>query len=143
MSADDEAVRALVIAYAERLDRGDLDGVAALFEHAVVRTRPRGTVLTGAGEVRRMYDPVILYEDSTPCTQHVLSNIDVRVDAGAATAESHCTFAVVSGPSGGPVAPVLTGRYDDRFVRVDDAWRFAERVISADLVGDLARHMRR
>jgi len=51
-----EAVRALVVAYAERLDAGDLDGVAALFEHAVVRTARTATELVGRDAVRGMYD---------------------------------------------------------------------------------------
>jgi hypothetical protein len=37
---------------------------------------------------------------------------------------------------------VLTGRYDDTFTRVDDGWRFSERVIHPDLLGDLSHHMR-
>jgi len=140
--SDDEAVRALVVAYAERLDRGDLDGVAALFEHAVVRTTRRSEVLTGAAAVRRMYDPVILYDDGTPRSQHVLSNLEVQVDASAATATSRCTFTVVQARPGRGVLPVLTGRYDDRFARVDGEWRFVERVIRPDLAGDLSDHMR-
>ena len=34
MVADVEAITALIMTYAERLDAGDLDGVAALFAHA-------------------------------------------------------------------------------------------------------------
>ena len=141
MASDDEAVRALVIAYAERLDRGDLDGVAALFDGAVVRAARSGD-LTGSAEVRRMYDPVVLYEDRTPRTQHVLSNLEVEVDAAARTATSRCAFAVVQARPGGGVQPVLAGRYEDRFALVDGAWRFVERVIRPDLAGDLSDHMR-
>ena len=141
VGSDDEAVRALVIAYAERLDRGDLDGVAALFDDAVVRTT-RGTELTGAAAVRRLFEPVVRYDDGTPRTQHVLSNVEVRVDADTGTATSRCTFTVVQARPAGRLEPILTGRYEDRFARVDGRWRYVERVIRPDLAGDLSEHMR-
>jgi len=39
--------------------------------------------------------------------------------------------------------PVLAGRYHDGFRRVGGAWRFAERRIHLDLVGDVSQHVRR
>jgi uncharacterized protein (TIGR02246 family) len=137
-----EAVRALVVAYAERLDAGDLDGVAALFEHAVVRAARTGTELGGRDAVRGMYDPVIRYDDGTPRTQHVLANIDVRVDEDGGTATSRCVFTVWQATPTAGLRPVLTGRYQDRFARTGTDWRFTERVIHADLLGDLSAHMR-
>jgi 3-phenylpropionate/cinnamic acid dioxygenase small subunit len=138
-----ETVRALVMAYAERLDAGDLDGVAALFEHGVIRSTRTGAALEGRAAVRQMYEPVILYDDGTPRTRHVLSNLEVRVDEDAGTATSRCVFSVWQAGPVGRLGPALTGRYDDRFARVGTEWRFAERVIHADLVGDLSAHMRR
>ncbi|HSO96340.1 MAG TPA: nuclear transport factor 2 family protein [Acidimicrobiia bacterium] len=143
MQVGEEAVRALVGAYAERLDAGDLGGVAALFEHAVVRSARTGTELVGSDAVRRLYDPVIRYADGTPRTKHVLTNLVVHVDEATGTATSRCVFTVWSGPPDGGVRPVLVGRYDDSFTRVGAEWRFAERVIHADLLGDLTTHMRR
>jgi uncharacterized protein (TIGR02246 family) len=143
MTADTEAVRALVVAYAERLDAGDLDGVAALFADAVVHSTVSGARLTGQAAVRRMYDQVILYEDGTPRTKHVLGNLEIRVDPDAATATSGCTFTVLQARPGQRVEPVLCGRYDDRFARVDGRWRFTERTITPTLLGDLSTHMGR
>ena len=141
--ADAEAaIRTLIGAYAERLDAGDLDGVAALFEHGVFRSAARGgSVRTGATEVRRMYDSVILYEDGTPRTKHVLGNVVVDVDDDAGSATASCTFTVLQAIPPGPLQPVLAGRYIDRFTRADGVWRYAERVVHPDLIGDLARHM--
>ncbi|HEY5165989.1 MAG TPA: nuclear transport factor 2 family protein [Acidimicrobiia bacterium] len=142
MTSAAEAVRALVVAYAEQLDAGDLDGVAALFEHAVVRAARTGTELVGRDAVRAMYDPVIRYDDGTPHTQHVLANLEVRVDEDARTATSHCVFTVWQATRANGLRPVLSGRYDDSFACVGAAWRFTERVIHADLLGDLSAHMR-
>jgi len=143
VTVDTEAVRALVVAYAERLDAGDLDGVAELFADAVLHRGRSGGALVGADAVRRLYDPVVRYEDGTPRTQHMLGNLAVAVDADGDHAVSHCTFTVWQARPDGTLGPVLAGRYDDRFARVAGRWRFAERVITPDLLGDLSDHMRR
>ncbi len=145
MSRDEEQIRALICAYAERLDAGDLDGVAALFEHGVFRSARDGTPLVGRDAVRGQYEPVILYPNaesgSSPRTRHALGNI--VVDLSGATARARCTFTVLQAIAPGPLGAVLSGRYEDRFERVDGAWRFAERVVHPDLLGDLSQHMGR
>ena len=40
-----------------------------------------------------------------------------------------------------PIQAILCGRYHDAFERVGGAWRFADRLILPDLVGDLSRHL--
>jgi 3-phenylpropionate/cinnamic acid dioxygenase small subunit len=142
VTSDVEQVRELVVAYAERLDVGDLDGVAALFAAGVVRTAQSGERV-GRDAVRRMYDPVILYEGGTPRTKHVLGNVEVAVADDRRGATSRCTFTVWQATPGGPLRPVLAGRYHDEFERVDDRWRFSVREILSDLVGDLFDHMGR
>jgi ketosteroid isomerase-like protein len=141
-ATDEEAIRALVIAYAERLDAGDFYGVAALFEHGVFRSAGGGDARVGSAAVRAMYQPVILYDDGTPRTMHVLGNLRVTIDRDAATATASCTFTVMQAPTAGSLAPTLAGRYDDRFECVDGEWRFTERLVQPDLIGDLSRHMR-
>ena len=141
--ADAEAaIRTLIGAYAERLDAGDLDGVAALFERGVFRSARGGSVRTGAAEVRRMYDPVILYDDGTPRTKHVLGNVLIDVDHASGSATASCTFTVLQATPDTPLQAVLSGRYVDRFLRADGAWWFAEREVHPELLGDLALHMR-
>ena len=41
----------------------------------------------------------------------------------------------------GPLQPVISGRYLDRFEMVGGSWRFSERTYRADLVGDLSNHL--
>ena len=88
-----------------------------------------------------MYDPVVIYDDSTPRTKHLLGNIAVEVDPTRATASSSCTFTVLQAAPGKSLHAVLVGRYEDAFARVDGSWRFADRVVHPDLIGDLAGHM--
>lgn len=137
---DHDAIERLLYAYAERLDLGDLDGVAALFEDATWRTAQRREVLRGRDRVRRAYDPVILY-DGVPRTKHVITNVAITV-AGADVASSRCTFTVLQACPGTALQPILAGRYHDEFARIDGSWRFADRLILPDLTGDLSHHMR-
>jgi len=137
---DAEQIRALVHSYAHLIDEGDLDGVAALFEHATWRSGRTGAVRRGAAEVREVFDDVILY-DGTPRTQHAIANLTVISDGGAiATARS--SFTVTQALPDFPLQPILAGRYDDELERIDGEWRFTDRVVHADLIGDLSRHMR-
>jgi Ring hydroxylating beta subunit. len=135
---DHDAIRSLIAAYGERIDSGDLDGVAALFERATWCSS--GRVLTGPAQVRRVYDDVLLY-DGIPCTQHAMTNVVVTVDGDRAT--SRCSFTVLQAVDGFPLQPVLAGRYHDEFARTERGWEFRDRTIHADLRGDLSRHMRR
>ena len=72
VASDEQAIAALIHLYAERLDDGDLDGVAALFADATWRTPARADALRGHVAVRRAYDGVILH-DGRPGTKHVIT----------------------------------------------------------------------
>jgi 3-phenylpropionate/cinnamic acid dioxygenase small subunit len=141
LTDDVEAIRALIHRYAELIDLGDLDAVAALFAHGTWSSPGRGTPLQGAEQVRRAYDGVILY-DGIPSTKHVISNVTIEIadDRSSATARSY--FTVLQARPDFALQPVIAGRYHDRFDRVDDAWRFADRQIIPDLIGDLSQHLR-
>ena len=142
MLADDiEAIRALIHEYAELIDLGELDAVAALFAHGTWSSPGRGTPLHGAEEVRRAYDGVLLY-DGIPCTKHVISNVTIEIPDDRATAMARSYFTVLQGRPDFPLQPVIAGRYHDRFERLDGRWRFADRQIIPDLIGDLSRHLR-
>ena len=140
LTDDVEAIRALIHRYAELIDLGDLDAVAALFTHGTWSSPGRGTPLQGAEQVRHAYDGVILY-DGIPSTKHVISNVTIEIADGA-TATARSYFTVLQGRPDFPLQPVIAGRYHDQFERVDDAWRFADRQIIPDLIGDLSHHLR-
>ena len=138
--SDAEAISALIMTYAERIDAGDLDGVAALFARATWRVPARTEPLWGTAAVRRVYDAVILY-DGVPCTRHVVTNVVIEL-RGADRAEARSYFTVLQALPDFPLQPIIAGRYHDAFERVDGRWRFADRLILSDLIGDLSRHLR-
>jgi SnoaL-like protein len=134
-----DAVTALVHGYAERLDAGDLDGVAALFADATYG-RAGGPVRRGTAAVREALRVVKLHAGS-PRTKHVVTNLVVDIDEEAGHAAARSYFTVLQATATLPLQVILAGRYEDRFVRRDAMWRFSERVIHLDLTGDLREHL--
>ena len=142
MSSSRDDIAALIFTYAERIDAGDLDGVAALFRDATYRSRQGGSYEGSAAVRAVLAQKVILYADGTPRTKHVTSNLIVEVDASVACRTVKYERAVALAPDALPLQAIVAGRYHDRFVRDGDAWRFVERLIFVDLVGNLSQHLR-
>lgn len=142
MDDDRAAIAALIYGYAERIDAGDLDGVAAYFAQAVYRS-DKGGRYVGAAAVREVLGALVkLHDDGTPRTKHVTTNlvVDVAPARDAATARSY--FTVLQATAAIPLQPIVAGRYHDAFVREGGIWRFADRLIHMDLVGNLSDHLR-
>ena len=103
----------LVYTYAERLDAGDLDGVAALFAHgriAGIEDGPPETVFSGVTGVRKMYEMATrLYEDGTPKTKHLTSNVQIYVDDEAGTAHGRAYYCVTQATPELPLQIIVTG----------------------------------
>lgn len=142
---DDEwAISQLVFAYAERIDLGDFDGVADLLRHATVTTEGSDQVRVGYDAVLDMYRrSTRRYEDGTPRTKHVTTNVIVEVAEGAVSGSARSYFTVLQAVPGAlALQPIVAGRYRDRFEKVTGTWRFSGRHIQVDLVGDVSRHLR-
>ena len=137
-----DEIATLIFRYAERIDAGDLDALAELFRHARYGAGDGPLVLTGEQVARINRELIILYEDGTPRTRHVTTNLVIEVDEAAGTAAARSYYVVFQQAPGTPLEPIVSGRYHDRFERADGRWRFAERRIHVDLVGDLSRHLR-
>jgi len=133
------AIEALIFGYAERLDAGDLAGVAALFANATYRSQTGGAS-AGAAAVQAVLEAAVILYDGVPRTRHVTTNLLIACDGDAATARSY--FTVLQAAARLPLQPIVAGRYHDRFARIDGAWRFADRLIFVELVGDLSKHLR-
>jgi hypothetical protein len=137
-----DAIGALIFTYAERIDAGDLAGVAALFRDATFGSAQGGAYRGSDAVLEVLSRLVILYSDGTPRTKHVTTNLVVELDEANARATARSYFTVLQATDGLPLQPIIAGRYRDRFVCDAGAWRFDERVITIDLVGDLSRHLR-
>jgi SnoaL-like domain len=141
MADNDREIENLVYAYAERIDAGDLAGVAELFRHGRIEAQP-GVVFEGFDQVRGLYEmSTRLYDDGTPRTKHVTTNVTVEVDDDAGMAVGRAYYTVFQQTDGLPLQPIIAGRYRDSFHRVDGRWWFDTREMFVDLKGDLGHHL--
>jgi len=130
----------LIQSYAERMDLADFEGVGALLEGA--RYGGDGMEpLAGGAEVARLLAGGIRLYDGSPRTKHVTTNVIVELGPAAGEARARSYFTVLQAVDGPPVT-IVAGRYHDHFAVRDDRWRFTERIIFMDLVGDLTKHLR-
>jgi len=146
MSDSAQAITNVIYSYAELLDAGDLDGVAALFTHGRicgVENGPPETVFEGPERVRAMYEMATrLYEDGTPKTKHNTSNVQLYVDDEAGTARAKAYYCVTQATPDLPLQVIVTGHYHDTFHRVDGQWWFDSRTMFVDQVGDVSQHLK-
>lgn len=138
-----EAITKLIYTYAERIDDGNFAGVGELFAHATLTFEGFGDAVTGRDAIEALYTrSTRRYEDGTPRTKHVMTNVMVDVDDDGATARSRSYFTVLQAVPGVlALQPVIAGRYRHTYELVDSAWRVATMHITIDLVGDLGHHM--
>jgi hypothetical protein len=135
------AIENLIATYAERVDDGEFAAVGQLLAHAAF-TGAAGSA-TGPDAIERLLrDNVIVYEDGTPRTKHVVTNIAIEVDEETGTASARSYFTVLQSLPDLPLQIIVSGRYRDRFERHEGQWRFAERRVQTDLLGDVSHHVR-
>ncbi|HVH04956.1 MAG TPA: nuclear transport factor 2 family protein [Myxococcota bacterium] len=135
----------LLYTYAERIDAGDLEGVADLFVHGRIlpsADAPADRAIVGRDRVLALYrGSTRLYDDGTPRTKHVTTNTIIEVADGASTAAARSYYTVFQRVDDLPLQPIIAGRYRDTFHRIDGRWWFDSRTMIVDLVGDLSRHL--
>jgi 3-phenylpropionate/cinnamic acid dioxygenase small subunit len=141
MSDDRQAIKNLVYSYAELLDTGDFDGLVALFSHATVRVSGSGHEVHGEAVRSLLTDPVHLY-DGIPRTKHVTTNVIVDIHPDGRTATACSYYTALQAHADLALQPILAGRWHDRLEKVGGQWRFAERVIHPDLIGDISHHIK-
>jgi ketosteroid isomerase-like protein len=137
------AIASLIYTYAERIDAGDFAGIGELFAHATLTFEGFGDAVSGRDAIEALYTrSTRRYEDGTPRTKHVMTNVIVEVADDGTTAASRSYFTVLQAVPGAlALQPVIAGRYRHTYTRVDHAWQVATMHITIDLVGDLAHHM--
>ena len=121
---------------------GDFEGVGDLLADATF-TGDAGSV-SGRDAIEKMLrENVMVYEDGTPRTKHLKPNFAIEVDEESGTAVSRSYFTALQALPDLGLQPIVSGRYYDRFERRDGRWRFLERRVRTDLIGDMSRHLRR
>jgi 3-phenylpropionate/cinnamic acid dioxygenase small subunit len=138
------AITTLMFRYAECVDRADFDGLSALFANADLHSTAAapGTPPMRGAQIGRFYAATNrVHPDGTLRTRHLSTNVMIDIDEAADRATARSYFVVLQATEKLPFQPIAGGRYDDRFERVSGAWRFAERLIHVDQIGDMSQHL--
>ena len=132
------AIRRLADDYARCADRIDNEGLAALFApDGVLRICERGNpdpvrTRSGRAEISEAIKGLSRYE----VTMHLVANHYVVIDGDTATGETYCRACHIRPVEGGAEGAlenyVMNIRYLDRYVRLDEGWRIAERELQVE-----------
>jgi ketosteroid isomerase-like protein len=138
-----EAITKLIYTYAERIDAGDFDGVAEVFQHATLTFEGFGDAIIGREAIAKLYERTTRrYEDGTPRTKHVMTNVIVDLEDDGLSAASRSYFTVLQAVPGAlGLQPVIAGRYRHSYALEQGEWRVVAMHIMIDLMGDLTHHM--
>lgn len=142
MSDDVQAIKNLIYSYSEWLDTGNLERLGRLFDGATLRTHGSEEALQGAKAVQQLLERAVHLYDGIPSTKHLITNVTVEVDRDRRSARARSYYTALQARPELPLQAILSGRWHDRFVRDGDEWRFADRLIYTDLVGELRFHIR-
>ena len=145
MSNSAREIENLLYTYAERIDAGDLAGVAGLFAHGRIKAGPdvpAEAIFEGRDRVFGMYQAATrIYEDGSPHTRHVTTNAIIEVDEAAGTASARSYYNVLQQTDALPLQVIIAGHYHDTFHCIEGTWWFDTRIMFVDLMGDLSHHL--
>src|SRR5271170_383727 len=135
--ADRLAIRELVDAYAHFADRRDAEGQKSLFaEDArfVVYMDGQGSEPTQVLDGREALTPVFDDLNRYRATMHFNGQSTITLDGNRATGESYCIAHHLYTEGDARKLMLAFLRYGDKFVKIDDAWLFAERNLYVDWI---------
>ena len=141
-AADRLAIRELVEAYAHCADRRDAQGQMSLFTidtHFVVYMNAKDPTPSQELNSREALAPVFADLNKYDATTHFLGQSTIfTLTNGRATGEAYCLAHHVTVHGEKKRLMVASLRYQDTFVKVDDAWLFAERLLYVDWLDERA-----
>ena len=128
--------------YGEYVDLAQFDDLADLFRHGAIRSDRGSGDLRGADVATFYRNTNRVHADTgTLRTRHIASNVIIDVDDDSGTANAQSYFVVCQQTMQLPLQPIVSGRYQDTFHRVDGAWWFDVRMIHVDLIGNMSEHL--
>jgi ketosteroid isomerase-like protein len=139
---DVQAITNVVCSYAEMLDAGDVEGLHRLFARTAVYAPGATEALEGSDAIQRLIEDAVHLYDGVPSTKHLVTNFIVEIGDGGASATARSYYTALQARPDLPLQPIIAGRWHDRLEKDGDQWWLVERVIYADLFGNLAHHIK-
>jgi 3-phenylpropionate/cinnamic acid dioxygenase small subunit len=127
---DQLEIQRLVVRYAWAIDDKDWDALDAVFAPDAwidYSSNPAGV----AGHLPEIKEWLAKSLAPFPMTQHLVTNVDARVDGDRATSRTMMYNPMGAATREGPLHYFfMGGRYDDELARTADGWRITKRVES-------------
>jgi len=123
-----EEIRDLVHRYCWAVDRGTLVEVMALFDDPCNLVLVPGKRYAGRATVQKWYDGYL--QNRMAVLRHLIHNQVITIAGEAATSKSY--FDAVGELNGESI--VVAGFYEDTLRRVEESWKFTEKVIRLDFL---------
>jgi hypothetical protein len=137
-AADRLAIRELVEAYAHCADRRDAKGQMALFTadtHFVVYMNAKDPNPSQELRSRERLAPVFSDLNKYAATMHFLGQTTIlTLTSDRGTGETYCMPHHLTLEGGKRQLMIAALRYYDKFVKMDGAWLFAERLLHVDWI---------
>jgi hypothetical protein len=137
---DVQAINNLVFSYAELFDVGDFDSAVRLFAHATVSVAGSDYQARGPA-ARSLLTDLVQLHDGVPRTKHIVANVIVEIEPDGLSASTRSYYVALQAIPNLPLQPILAGRWHDKLEKVNGRWRFVDRVIYCDLMGDISHHI--
>jgi hypothetical protein len=133
----------LIRSYAWNTDNGEFDKLGELLGDADF-VRNDSAPFHSAEQVEQYArDTLMTYEDGTPHTRHITTNVIIEVADDDQSATSRSYYTVLQSLTDFALQVIATGRYTDRFARINGEWRFTARTVTSGYFGDVSHHIRR
>ncbi|HEV8713207.1 MAG TPA: nuclear transport factor 2 family protein [Candidatus Binatia bacterium] len=130
-----DAIHETIAEYCFHFDGGEFDKWVDLFTDDGVFDAGRLGVQKGKDALRAFLKNIRLTNGS-PMVKHCVMNEVIKVNGNEATAKSYIVLVRAKGE--GALVNGLAGRYEDQLVKQGDHWRFKNRKVHFDLMGDMA-----
>ena len=142
LSAEDYfAIQNLVHTYPHLLDSGDFEGLGRLFARCKIYSGGHLASDCNAETATAMFRDSLYLYDGVPRTRHCLANL--MIEPQSATRAVVRTYVMVFQQTDAlPLQPIIGGDYQDTVEKIDGTWRFVERRMANDLIGNLSVHGR-
>jgi hypothetical protein len=139
---DEREIRNIVSRFAWHIDRQEWDAIGALFAHMTYTSPGIDDSVREPAELAAFYERVTTEMDArwagdpedakTVGHKHVFTNFVLEFGGEGTTATCQYYGTVFSFSAKKPLQPRWSGRYEDRFEKVDGAWRIVARHQTTD-----------
>jgi hypothetical protein len=137
----EQAIARIVYDYARAVDTGDLERLRHIFRHGRIRIDGVDDQHVGGDGVVEMFRRYTkFFDDGTPSTKHVTTNLLIDVESPQ-KATSWSYFTVLQARPELPLQIVIAGRYLDTWEPRDGEWALTDRFEYCDLIGDMSQHI--